>query len=236
MSVNEKMTAIANTIREKTGQTEPLTLDDMPLGINEACWNYHSYGKQEERNAFWDVLQNYGNEDGAVYYYAFTYNQYNDDTYNPLYDIICSTGTRPGQCLFFNNTVITDTKVPITVKGNSALSMFSGASSLVTIRKLTVNKNTELTTIFRDCDSLVNLTMGGTIGQNVDIHWSENLNKKSIESIINALSASESGLTVTFSKTAVNKAFGIDIDDESTWTFEWLELRGTKSKWTFNYV
>lgn len=35
MSVNQKMTAIANAIRAKTGGTDPLTLDDMPLAITE---------------------------------------------------------------------------------------------------------------------------------------------------------------------------------------------------------
>lgn len=35
MSVNEKMTAIADAIRDKTGKTEPLTLDGMASGVNE---------------------------------------------------------------------------------------------------------------------------------------------------------------------------------------------------------
>jgi hypothetical protein len=34
MSVNEKMTAIANAIRNKTGKTNKLTLDQMPLEID----------------------------------------------------------------------------------------------------------------------------------------------------------------------------------------------------------
>lgn len=34
-TVNEKMTAIADNIRDKTGGTDPLTLDDMASGINE---------------------------------------------------------------------------------------------------------------------------------------------------------------------------------------------------------
>jgi hypothetical protein len=91
--------------------------------------------------------------------------------------------------------------------------------------------------VFNYCPELEELNISGVIKCNgFDVHWSPKLNKASIESIINALSATESGLTVTFSKTAVNNAFEIDIDDESTWTFEWLALRGTKSNWTFNYV
>ena len=42
MSVNEKMTAIANAIRKHTLKTDALTLDDMALGVNEV----YEAGKQ----------------------------------------------------------------------------------------------------------------------------------------------------------------------------------------------
>ena len=35
MGINEKMTAIADNIRSKTGETKALTLDDMASGIND---------------------------------------------------------------------------------------------------------------------------------------------------------------------------------------------------------
>ena len=35
MSVNQKMTAIADAIRDKTGGTSPLTLDDMAAAVPE---------------------------------------------------------------------------------------------------------------------------------------------------------------------------------------------------------
>lgn len=43
MSVNEKMTAIADAIRDKTGGTEPLGLDDMAVGVGDV----YEAGKQE---------------------------------------------------------------------------------------------------------------------------------------------------------------------------------------------
>lgn len=51
MSFNEKMTAIANAIRDVSGKTDKLSLDDMPREIGEVCaarWTdgYHS-GYQE---------------------------------------------------------------------------------------------------------------------------------------------------------------------------------------------
>lgn len=43
-TVNEKMTAIADNIRSKTGKTDPLTLDDMANSVNEI------YDKGEKLN------------------------------------------------------------------------------------------------------------------------------------------------------------------------------------------
>ena len=45
MSVNEKMTAIADAIRDKTGGTEKLTLDDMPKAIAEIAGYNEGYNK-----------------------------------------------------------------------------------------------------------------------------------------------------------------------------------------------
>lgn len=53
------------------------------------------------------------------------------------------------------------------------------------------------------------------------------LNKESLTSIINALSSTTSGLSVTLSKTAVNNAF----EGGETGT-EWNTLTGTKTNWT----
>jgi hypothetical protein len=66
------------------------------------------------------------------------------------------------------------------------------------------------------------------IGQkNFNVHWSPKLSKASIESIINALSSTTSGLTVTISKTAKEAAFT---------SAEWSALIATKSNWTISLV
>lgn len=62
-TVNDKMTAIADAIREKTGSTEPLTLDGMAESIPEV----YEAGK----GAMWDVVQNNGNR--TDYTGAFAY-------------------------------------------------------------------------------------------------------------------------------------------------------------------
>jgi hypothetical protein len=79
---------------------------------------------------------------------------------------------------------------------------------------------------------------GTKIGVNgFNVQWSNNLSHDSIVSIINALSTTTSGLTVTLSKTAVNKAFETSdgANDGSTST-EWTTLIATKSNWTISLV
>ena len=93
---------------------------------------------------------------------------------------------------------------------------------------------------FRYCDNLVNLTLTGTIGQNgLDLSSSIKLSKASILSVLNALSPTTSGLTVTFSLDAVNKAFetspgandGSDSQEFRVWTEEGPE-DGHRDNWT----
>ena len=185
-------------------------------------------GKQAEYDRFWDILQNHGDPSGVNYYYHFCYGGWTDENFNPKHPIICSVGTTPGQALFYSNKEITDTKVPIVVLGSSAQSMFATAEKLVTIRKLTVHKDVALTTAFNGCYALKNITIDGTIGKgSVSFEHSHSLSKESIESVINALSTTTSGLSVTFSQQAVNRAF----TDE-----EWATLANTRSNWTINLV
>jgi hypothetical protein len=81
-------------------------------------------------------------------------------------------------------------------------------------------------------------TEGSVVKGTLDLRHSTGLTKRSITSIINALSSTTSGTTVTFSKTAVNNAFGINVDDASTYPegSEFYILRNSKSNWTFSYA
>ena len=76
---------------------------------------------------------------------------------------------------------------------------------------------------------------GNTIASSLDMKSCTLLSKASITSIINALSSTTSGLTVTLSKTAVNTAFETESGgaDGST-SQEWLALATTKSNWTIS--
>lgn len=91
---------------------------------------------------------------------------------------------------------------------------------------------------FYKCTSLTDLIVDGTIGQNGLNLKDCPLNKASIESVVDALSTTTSGLTVTFSTQAVNNAFGIDVNNPSTYPAgsEFYELRNSRNNWTFNYA
>lgn len=136
----------------------------------------------------------------------------------------------------FNSTYITRVGV-ISCEGitsaSGCLQIFIQSTKLVTIDKLILKSDgsQKLTSSFDGCSALENLTIEGVIGQNgFDVQYSPKLSKASITSIINALSTTTNGLTVTLSKTAVESAFG------STTSTEWTNLIGTRSNWTISLV
>ena len=199
MALTDKLTAIGDAIREKTGSEELIPLSDMPSEIDAV----YEKGKQEEYNSFWLEYQFRGER--TNYSNAFRNYCWNDKCYNPKYPIRVSGGNLGSA---YQACVITDTKVPIIHTGGSSTSVFNNASSLKTIRELTVAETTTFSSWFTNCTALKNLTLKGTIGQNgFDVHWSTKLTKASIESIISCLSADTNGLTVTLSKAAVDNAF-----------------------------
>jgi hypothetical protein len=79
--------------------------------------------------------------------------------------------------------------------------------------------------------------MSGVIGKDVSFGNSDKLTHDSIASIINTLSATTAGQSVTFSVTAVNNAFETSSGaaDGST-SAEWNALVATKSNWTISLV
>lgn len=93
----------------------------------------------------------------------------------------------------------------VTEKLTTASGMFSSCVDLETIR-------------FTE-DSVINIALSFS---------SSPLSKESIESIINALSPTATGKTLTLKKTAVQNAFGTDYDSST----EWTTLKNSKSNWT----
>ena len=110
-------------------------------------------------------------------------------------------------------------------------------SKVETIDKLVVVENLKYLSTFKGCTALKNIVFEGVIGEDISFADSP-LSKDSIISIINHLSETSSGKTLSLNKTAVNTAFSINVDDESTYPegSEYYTLRHSKDNWTFSYV
>lgn len=94
MSVNEKMTAIADNIRDKTGGIQALSLDDMASSINEV----YEAGKKSEYDDFWDNA----NLD-KVSQCSFSGPCWNDNNFKPPRDIVW--GKESAQWSFARNNI-----------------------------------------------------------------------------------------------------------------------------------
>ena len=209
MSINSKMTAIADAIRDKTGETEPLSLDDMALAIPIV----YDAGKQAEYNEFWNLYQKKGAR--TDYRYAF----WNGDTWSaanfkPKYDIKPVDATNmlyntwlnndlvewlaiTGVILDFSNTTTATNCFAYSSwkrigelncsKLSTASYMCNNATQLQTIDKIIFTSSTNIqTTAFQNCSKLANVTVEGTIYQNISFNWSP-LTVESMISIIEHL-------------------------------------------------
>lgn len=258
------LTATADAIRAKTGATEEIPWDS-ETGMAANIEEVFDAGKKAEYDAFWDAYQENGTK--KDYSGAFSGPGWSDSSFLPKYDMAPTTAERMFQktkikdlcaCLIRNGISLDLSNT------NQAHNMFADSSYIEKIPVLNITSISDIRyiiygcknlksvekMIFRNdgsqkmyyivdkCPALENIIIEGTIGQNgFDIHWSTLLSKDSITSIINALSATTTGLTVTLSLTAVNNAFETSegAADGST-SEEWTSLAGTKSNWTISLV
>lgn len=222
MRLTNYLKTLADAFRSKLGTTDTINAQDFPTKINEV----YDAGKQAERDAFWDAYQNYGNTNGTNYRYAFVYDRFTNDTFNPIHPIICNNDSSAAQNMFYSSS-LTSTKVPIYAK-NSLPNTFQDAS-IETIVLLDVNSRTTFSNTFASCTLLKEIRMSGEIGNNIVFAACVSLSKDSIISIINTLSPTIQSKTLTLNEEAVQTAFGTTDLDSST---EWNTLKSSKSNWT----
>ncbi|MBR2500162.1 MAG: hypothetical protein IKB60_03690 [Clostridia bacterium] len=231
MSLGEKFEVIADSVYEK--------------------------GKDDQLDYFWETFQ----EKGARQEWAgaFKNSWWNDNTFRPKY-LIAPTNADS----IFSNSAITNGellrgKLDLS-KNTNGYSNFYAAKfktlppldfssctkiangfgnnfSLTKIEKLILND--EGTTTFSGpvfhCPSLSYIRFEGVIGNTVTMSACP-LSKDSIKSVLEHLSKTASGQTLTLKKTAVNNAFGINVTNESTYTDEWLSLINSVPNWTLSFV
>jgi len=223
MSVNEKMTSIADAIRDKTGGTEALTLDDMVSGVNDVF----EAGRQAEQRAFWEVLTQNGEK--GVYYYTFSENRWTKENFKPVFNIVPTEADHTfyrhnygnkaydfaqqlednGAKLDFSNCTVGNYTFESAVISrlpeiNNAKGTFTcfvrNCKSLVTIDKIVCSDagDQPFTQTFNVCNALKNITFEGVIGRSISFPTSP-LTVGSMKNIISCLKdySSEDSFTYT---------------------------------------
>lgn len=154
-------------------------------------------GKQTEYDKFWDTFQQNGkrtNYNRAFFSETMAQSGWNDKNYNPKYDIVTISGAQTFWC-----ALITDTKVPITLKdGCNANTMFGSCTRLVTIPKLILEGTvTSWANAFVACNALEEINIEGVIDKDISFASSSKLAHGSIMNIIECLGTVSSTRTLT---------------------------------------
>lgn len=229
--------------------------------IAENPQKVYDAGKQAEYDAFWDTYQ----DNGERRHYDFAFGGYGwtDETFIPKYDIIVVSGDR----MFCKSKITSLKNIGVTIDFSMATSVtyplqsdtisdigvldfqklshaqyiLGNAKALINVDKLILAMSGSQTfgpNSFVNCKLLEHIIFEGCIGQNgFNMQWSTKLDKESLTSIINCLSAATTDLSITISKTAVDNAFETaeGAADGSSGA-EWAELIADRSNWTINLV
>ena len=178
-------------------------------------------GKKSEYDTFWDSYQENGNK--ISYRLAFFGSGWNDTTFRPKYPMKMYKGQQQMQAFYYFRGTHIDVDIDFRAVGNAQV--FQSASLLKTISKLIVTDEVTYTNWFAGCTALEDITIEGTIGNDISFSDCALLTKGSIESIIDALSGTVTGKTLTVNAAAKQVAFTDS---------EWAELIGTKPNWTIS--
>lgn len=256
-----KIAAIAEKIREKTGGTETYTTAQMPSGVDEvydagkkseydAFWD--AFQMNGNRKNYSYAFASGWSDDTFAPKYDIRPTQMLRTFYATKIKNISQCIAKQGvvfdtsnctdfQYAFSGTTAEIEVIPPISLvsvtNGNYVSYAFSYLYYCHTIEKLIVKEDGSTPFhiyMFNGSSALVNLIIEGTIGMaGFNVSPCTKLSKASITSIINALSSTTSGLIVTLSKTAVNKAFATtEGGTNGSTSDEWAALIATKTNWT----
>lgn len=208
-------------------QVEPINAE-----LEQTLYGTDTGGKSYY-DEFWDAYQDNGNRGISPYQYSTP--AWDESTFYPKYDLIARSNTYG--CFYsfgvrdfvkrikelglvfdtskatlidvlFNGSYCTTIPYVSAASAKTAINTFRSCSYLVSIEGFEVHENLTYSDTFTGCSLLENLTIEGTIGQNgLNLQWSTKLSYDSIKSILDALSRTTTGLSITLSKAAVDKAF-----------------------------
>lgn len=241
----EKFTAIADKIREKTGTTDKIIPNEFVNKIDEvyevgrlayidSLTGFYNFFASNQNMDLWDDIKKHKDFTGLRLQYMFAQN-----TQLESFELLETMSYQTALHGLLQGCINLKTVSGFEKSGGTVLTdTFNGCSSLYNAGTINFENVVIAMRTFQACSALNEIRIVGTIKISLDFKDSTLLSKESITSIVNALSQTTSGLTITFSKTAVNNAFGINVDDPTTYPegSEYYILRNSKSNWTFNYA
>lgn len=236
----------------KQAESKEFWKDYFPIDIDEqgwypclfagGCWNAETFSKVVYPK---DKITPLGTGGAERMFYYFNRNRRITDNPNKPVDLteFCNhadfSKCTKAEYTFVNARVI---NINLDLSSCTTLNNTFGNHNGGYIDNLTIKVTeacTSFTNIFAFCYYLkyFRFAEGSVIAASLSFSHSRELSHDSIVSVINALSSVTSGLSVTFSKTAVNKAFetSAGANDGST-SAEWLALVATKINWTISLV
>lgn len=160
MSIAEKLLTIAEN--EQKVYDAGFEAGRLSGGYGEG----YEAGQKAEYDRFWnEYLQNGEREN---FPYAFAGVCWSDEVYNPPYEL---TATTSANYMYYFNSVITNTKVPIIIDTATAQNVFYQCTRLETIPSIKVTDRTVFTSWFSGCRALtdINFTEDSVIANNISL-------------------------------------------------------------------
>ena len=116
---------------------------------------------------------------------------------------------------------------------NGVSQLFASCSRLQYVEKLILSENgtTFISQSFQGCKALEEIRFEGKIASDINFGDCQNLSAESIESIVNALSDTATGMTCYFYLTS--RIVEKDNETDNTW---WSNLIATKPNWRISFV
>lgn len=257
----EKIRAIADKIRQKTGGNDTYTTSQMPEGIDMVFMKGYEKGDYERyeqmipdiqnaysggytvghndgynegitkaKNDFWNDYQNNGQR--RDYNGAFSGKGWNDDNFNPKYELTGITSA----AYMFQYTGIKNILVELDFSKCTSMSYTFANSDIEYIHSVKFGTSSALSFTFLGAKKLYYLGVDDTIYLNIDLKDSP-LTKGSISNVIYMLSSTSVNKQLKLNKSAVDAAFETQPSlNDGSQSAEWLAIKNSKSNWQIDLV
>lgn len=246
-----------NTRLTSLGRPPVRTVAAVPEALTALHTAAAAEGEAAHAAAFWDAYQQHGNR--SDYSTAFSGYGWTAAIFHPTRPLYVVNG----YMLFRNNPHLTSAMLAQASFDFSACqslqygfmactaleevadlgatrnldSCFSGCTKLKSVQRLHLPtaENGPVTGLFWSCPQLQTVSVVGTLHDgNLGLQKSPLLSRDSIIGLVNALSDTATGKTLTLSQTAVNTAFETAAGAaDGARSADWMALTATKPNWTF---